>query len=560
MHKTDPTLALSVGQFTRRRVIQLGLSCCMGLSVLSTALWAPQAVAAPPSSPTGQVVMGLSQEPTILHPLISSIEADHGVWWNLYDPLWAPDEKGNFVPRLAVEVPTVENGGISEDGLTWRVKLRDDVVWHDGEPFTAADVKYTLDLINQEGFNTRTRQGHELIEKVEIINDHEIMWTMKELYAPYISQLSSTFMVPKHVLEKDADPNASSLSQKPIGTGPFKFDSRVPGDRVVLVANEQYYGDGPYLERLEFKYIPDMNGLYTQFRTGQVDAVGIQGIPHNFYDEIKDVPELDVRVVPIASIEGIAINHEHPILSEKAVRQALFHAINRDAIVELIYYGLPETTESFLPKTSWAYADDLPAQEYDLEKAAQLLDDAGWTMGADGIREKDGKKLSFIVATTSGNELRAQTQQLIQQDWKNIGVELKINNMPAAVMWGDHWFKSQFESVLVSVNYMTGNDPDANYRFNSRAIPAQGGSGSNVGQYKNPEADALLEKGRKTMDLEGRKKIYHDLQHVLREDLAILPLYQTVHVEGTKKGLEGFTPNVNVLSNAWNAGSWYWDK
>ncbi|TGV05637.1 peptide ABC transporter substrate-binding protein, partial [Alcaligenaceae bacterium 429] len=167
---------------------------------------------------------------------------------------------------------------------------------------------------------------------------------------------------------------------------------------------------------------------------------------------------------------------------------------------------------------------------------------------------------SFIVATTSGNELRAQTQQLIQQDWKNIGVELKINNMPAAVMWGDHWFKSQFESVLVSVNYMTGNDPDANYRFNSRAIPAQGGSGSNVGQYKNPEADALLEKGRKTMELEGRKKIYHDLQHVLREDLVILPLYQTVHVEGTKKGLEGFTPNVNVLSNAWNAGSWYWDK
>ncbi|TGV05065.1 peptide ABC transporter substrate-binding protein, partial [Alcaligenaceae bacterium 429] len=392
MHKIDPTLALSVGQFTRRRVIQLGLSCCMGFSVLSTALWAPQAVAAPPSSPTGQVVMGLSQEPTILHPLISSIEADHGVWWNLYDPLWAPDEKGNFVPRLAVEVPTVENGGISEDGLTWRVKLRDDVVWHDGEPFTAADVKYTLDLINQEGFNTRTRQGHELIEKVEVINEHEIMWTMKELYAPYISQLSSTFMVPKHVLEKDADPNASSMSQKPIGTGPFKFDSRVPGDRVVLVANEQYYGDGPYLQRLEFKYIPDMNGLYTQFRTGQVDAVGIQGIPHNFYDEIKDAPELDVRVVPIASIEGIAINHEHPILSEKAVRQALFHAINRDAIVELIYYGLPETTESFLPKTSWAYADDLPAQEYNLEKAAQLLDEAGWKMGADGIREKDGKK------------------------------------------------------------------------------------------------------------------------------------------------------------------------
>lgn len=560
MHKLSKTIIQAVAQPNRRRMMQFGLACGVSLSVLSSALWSKDALANPPSTPTGLVVVGQSQEPTIFHPLLSSIEVDHGVWWNLYDPLWAPDEKGNFIPKLAVEVPTRQNGGISEDGLTWRIKLRDDAVWHDGTPFTAHDVKYTLDLINKPGFNTRTRQGHELIESIEVINDHEITWTMKELYAPYISQLSSTFMVPKHILEKEEDPNVSSLSQKPIGTGPFKFDSRVSGDRVVLTANKDYYGDGPYLERIEFKYIPDMNGLYTQFLTGQVDFVGIQGIPHNFYEEVKDVPELDVHVIPIGSIEGIVINHGHPILSDKAVRQALYHAVNREAIVDLIYYGLPETTESFLPKMSWAYANDLPAQEYSIEKANKILDEAGWKKGQDGIREKDGKRLSFLIATTSGNELRAQTQQLIQQDWKNIGVELKINNMPAAVMWGDHWFKSQFESVLVSVNYMTGNDPDANYRFNSHAIPAQGGSGSNVSQYKNPEADALLEKGRQTIDIEERKKIYHDLQHVLREDLALLPLYQTVRVQGHKKGLEGFKPNINVLSNAWNAGTWYWNK
>lgn len=542
------------------RVLRQVLSFGLGIGILGSSLAFQNAWANPPSAPTGLAVIGLSQEPTVLHPLLSAIEVDHGVWWNIYDPLWAVDDKGNFFPKLAAEVPTIENGGISADGLTWHVKLRKDVVWHDGEPFTAHDVAYTLNLIKQPNFNTRTRQGHELIDSIEVINDHELKWTMKDVYAPYISQLSSTFIVPKHVLEKDTDPNASSLSQKPIGTGPFKFDRRISGDRIVLLANDKYYGEGPYLERLEFKYIPDMNGLYTQFRTGQIDVVGIQGVPHNFYDEIKDSKTVDVKLVPLATMEVVAVNHGHPILQEKAVRQALYYGMNRDAIVDLIYYGIPEKTESYLPKTSWAYAQDLPAQVYDVNKANQILEDAGWKKGKGGIREKDGKRLAFTISTTSGNELRAQTQQLIQQDWKSIGVELNINNMPAAVMWGDNWTKSKFESALVGVNLMTGNDPDSMHRFGSNSIPAQGGAGSNVFQYKNPQADELLTKGRKSFDIETRKTVYNQLQHVLREDLALLPLYQMVRVEGHKKGLSGFTPNVNVMSNAWNANTWYWNK
>jgi|SRR5690625_4260569 len=547
----------SVQRVTRRFFVQAVAASCL---VAAAAMYSPLSVANPPASPKGQVVVGLSQEPTVFHPLISSIEVDHGVWWNVYDPLWAADENGEFIPKLAVEVPSVENGGVSEDGRTWHVKLRDDVVWHDGTPFTAEDVKYTLELINNPEFNARTRQGHEYVQDIEIINDHEIRWTMSEVYAPYVSQLSSTFITPKHILEKDEDINRSSLSRQPIGTGPFKFKERVSGDRVTLVANEDYFGDGPYLEELVFKYIPDLNALYSQFRTGQIDMVGIRGIPHNFYDEIKEVEGLTVLPVPIASIEGVAINHGHPILKEKAVRHALYHAINKEAIAELLYFGLPELTESYLPKTSWAYNPDLPEHTFDKELAKQILEEAGWKVGADGIREKDGERLAFTISTTSGDELRAQTQQLIQQDWKDIGVDLSINNMPAAVVWGDFWFKSEFDSVLVSVNYMTGNDPDTTYRFHSNAIQAQGGSGSNVGQYINEDVDDLLERGQRSMDLEERKEIYQEMQEIMRDDLVILPLYQMVRVKGHKDGLNGFAPNVNVLSNAWNAGSWYWDE
>lgn len=550
----------SSGRLTRRQLLTLAAST--GVAAVAGVI--PRQVMAqvahkPPSAPKGQVVVGISQEPTIFNPLLSSIEVDHGVWWNLYDPLWGVNEKGDFVPKLATEVPSVQNGGLSEDGLNWRIKLRKDVLWHDGTPFTAEDVKFTIELINRPGFNTRTRQGHELVRDVTVVNPHELTFRVEKLYAPYLSQLSSTFIVPAHILSKAEDPNTSSFNQKPIGTGPFKLHSRVSGDNVVLEANTKYYGDGPYLERLIFKYIPDSNGLYTQFRTGQIDMAGINGIPANFFAEASKLPGLKV-VANASSIESITPNHAHPALSDKAVRQALYGAINKKAIIDLIYYGLPKPTESYLPQQSWAYEPDLPKQVFDIEASKALLEKAGWVVGKDGIREKNGVPLRFDISTTSGNELRAQTQQLMQQDWKKIGADVKINNMPAAVMWGEYWFKSKFDTTLVSVNFMTGNDPDSSYRFNSKAIPAKGGSGSNVSQFQNADADRLMAAGQSTMDRDKRKQIYSDLQKKLRDELVILPLYQSARVEGYKEGLVGYLDNINVQSNCWNAGTWYWAK
>ncbi|MCQ9615610.1 peptide ABC transporter substrate-binding protein [Paenalcaligenes niemegkensis] len=425
------------GRITRRQLLALAAATGMSVMYNGKALaQQPAAATAPPAAPKGQVVVGLSQESTVFNPLLSSIEVDHGVWWNLYDPLWNCDETGQLHPKLATEIPSVENGGVSEDGLNWRIRLRDDVVWHDGTPFTAEDVKFTLELINNPDFNSRTRQGHELVKNIQVVGPHELTWEMDRLYAPYWSQLSSTFMVPAHILGKADDPNTAPFNQQPVGTGPFKWGSRTSGDRLVLEANTDYFGDGPYIERLVFKYIPDMNALYTQFRTGQVDMVGINGILNNFYEEASQLPDLVIDVNQTASIESITPNHEHPALKHKEVRQALYQGINKQAIIDLIYYGLPAPTESFLPNESWAYNADLPKQVYDLDAANAILDEAGWVRGSGGIREKDGVKLAFDLSTTSGSELRAQTQQLIQQDWLKLGVDMKINNMPAAVMWG----------------------------------------------------------------------------------------------------------------------------
>jgi len=529
----------------------------LGGSVL---LGASAARAQTPSKPTGQVIVGLSQEPVVFNPLMPGIEVDQGVWWNLFNPLWGVDPAGNFTPQLAAEVPTLENGGISADGLTFKIKLREGVLWHDGEKFSAEDVKYTLDLINTPSFRAGSRQGHNLVRDIQITGPFEITWRMERVYAPYVSLLAWTFIVPKHILSTAADPNTAAFNNSPIGTGPFRWSERVPGDHITLSANERYFGKGPYLEKVVFKYIPDMTAMYTQFRTGQIDQLGINGLLANFYEEAKTLKGRVVSVNPSTSIESFAPNWSNPILGEKAVRQALYAGINKQAIIDIIYYGLPKPTESIYPPEAWAYNPDLPAHKYDLAAANATLDKAGWARSGQGTRIKDGKPLEFNISTTSGDPLREQVQQLLMQDWQQIGVSLKIDNKPAAVMWGEFYVQSKFQSILVGNTFMTGNDPDCSYRFNSAATPAKGGAGSNAYEYVNPEVDKLLLLGQSSFDRSVRQAAYRKIQEHLREDLAVLPIYRYQPVEGYREGLKGYQANVNVRSNCWNIGSWYWAK
>lgn len=514
----------------------------------------------PPAIPTGVVIVGLSQEPVSFHPLMPGVEVDEVVWTNVFNSLWVAQPDGTLTPDLAIEVPSLENGGIAENGLLWTVRLRDDVLWHDGQSFTAEDVKFSLELINADGFRSRTRIGHELITEITVKGSHEISWRMKKAFSPYLALLANTQMVPKHLLEGAADPNATSFNNAPVGTGPFKWESRTPGDNITLAANKSYHGDGPYMEKAVLKYVPDMTALYAQFRTGQVDTVMISGIPQNFYEEAKQLTNQTVFISPSGNVESIMPNLEHPAMREKAVRQALYYAMDKQAIIDALYYGVPEGTESFMPRESWAFNADLPKHVHDPERANALLDEAGWERGDDNIRSKNGVPLEFTISTTTGHEIREQVQQLLMQDWKNIGVELKISNMPAAVIWGDFYVRSQFETLLVGTAFRTGMDPDPAARFSSDAIPVKGGSGGNYMQWQNAEADQLMQAAQVSFDIEERKKLYQRLQEITRDELPILPLFQYAPIEGIKNGLMGYRPNINARQNAWNMGQWYWQS
>lgn len=530
----------------------------------ATALLAPNLLGkpalgqTPPDSPTGRVIVGVSQEPTVFNPLMPKIEVDDNVHFSIFDALFRITEDGIIEPNLASEVPTQENGGISEDGLQWRIQLRDDVRWHDGEPFTAEDVKFTLELIVNPDFRSWRTTGHNLVRDIEVISPTEITWRMEEPFAPYMSFLTETFIVPAHILGVDDNPNESAFNRAPIGTGAFRWGQRTAGDNLTLVANPEYFGEGPYIEELIFRYIPDMTVLFTQFQSGDIDLVGRSYITQDNYEAASNLPDRVVDLVPATSIETIYLNLERPQFKERAVREALYLALDRDSIVDVLYYGLPNQTETFMPRQSYYYHDSLPTHEFNLEKARQILDEAGWVAGGDGIRAKDGVRLSFNNSTTTGAHLREQAQQFVQQTFRDIGVEMNIENLPAAVMWGDFWGQSQFDTAMVGITYLIAADPDVTNRFHSGAIAAQGGRGSNTGQYANPEVDALLEEGAQTFDAETRREIYLRVQEIIRDDLPFLPLFAYTQVYGRKAGIEGFVPNTNTRSETWHAAGWYW--
>lgn len=544
--------------FSRRDALRLMAAGGVAGLVAPNLLGKPAFAQTPPEAPSGRIVVGLSQEPTVFNPLMPHIEVDDGVNFSMFDALFRINADGVIVPNLATEVPSQANGGISEDGLTWRIKLRDDVTWHDGEPFTAEDVKFTLELITNPDFRAWRTTGHSLVRDITVVSPTELTWRMEEAFAPYLSFLTETFMVPKHILEKEADPNEAAFNQAPIGTGAFKWGQRLAGDRLELVANPDYFGEGPYIEQLVFKYIPDMTVLYAQFKSGDIDLVGQAYITPDNYQEAKSLPDRVVTAEPKGSVESVYLNLERPQFKDQAVREALYLAIDRQAIIDALYYGVPSPAETFMPPQSYYYNADLPKQEFNLDRARKLLDEAGWLPGADGIREKDGVRLSFSNSTTVGNHLREQTQQFLQQTFAEIGVEMKIENLPPAVMWGEFWGMSQFDSAMVGITYLVGGDPDVTYRFHTGAIAAKGGSGSNNAQYSNTEVDALLEEGTRTFDPEKRREIYSRVQEIVRHDLPFLPLFAYTNVYGRKAGIEGFEVNTNTRTESWNAAGWYW--
>jgi peptide/nickel transport system substrate-binding protein len=506
----------------------------------------------------GQCIDAFTQEAVNFNPLLYvNTGCETAVEFSVFDALWKITPEGKFIPNLAAELPTVENGGISADGRTWTIKLRPDVLWHDGTPFTSADVLFTLQTLMDPKVAVRSRNGHDHVASYEAPDDHTVKIVLKDDFAPYMVSWQKTSVIPKHILAAEKDINTAPFNTAPVGTGPFVFKNRVAGDHIEFAANSHYHGGPPKLASLIQKYVPDQQTLYAQFQTGAVDIYDVvQGIPPLLYSRAKKLPGVQVPLSGTPFVEFIYFNCGKPQFSDKRVRQALYMAVDKKGWSEAVFYGLPSPTLSYLPPSHWAYNTKLVDPGFNPAKAASLLDAAGWTVGSDGVREKGGVKLAFTMSTTAGNKSREQAQQLVQQNWKKIGVAMTIKNMPASVVWGDYTVKSQFDTLMVAWDPLLYPDPDYTDRVASNLIPVKSGTGSNYVQYENPEIDALCAKGVSTVGIEARKPIYARIQEILLEDLPFAPIFAYEVPCGVGPRVHGYAVNAYTACNSWNNNEW----
>lgn len=461
-----------------------------------------------------------------LNPLLTIDDASFQVANQIFSSLIdrGLDEEGRMIyrPDLA------ERWEISEDGLTYTFYLRKNVKWHDGVPFTSADVKFTFDLYLDPELALPQRGFYECIDYIETPDDYTVVFHLK-YPSPVLMPLGFAFwrnhmIIPKHLYE-GTDIWNNPYNEKPIGTGPFKFVEWVKGDYILLEKNEDYYIEGlPYLDRIIFKIAPNTAAQLAALEAGEAGCVNYVPEP-----EVKRLMEVEgIYVFPIFKAIGltnyIAFNqgegiNGNPILQNKKVRHAIVHALNRQEIIDLALGGFGKVQHSWISsELKEFYEPNVPKYEYDPEKANRLLDEAGYPRGPDGIR------FTLRLYHVAGDVPRERASEIIKSQLAEVGIEVEIITADWPTI--KEWLTVKYDFDLCWFGHATGPDPDRLYVYyhGSQITP---GSWQFV-RYNNLEVNELWDESRKTVDPATRAELFKKMQMIMMEDLPIIPIQERV--------------------------------
>lgn len=508
----------------------------------------------------GTVIVGHRQEPDRFWFPITGLTLSRENAMLMNHTLIGVDDELEYFPILLEEVPTLENGGVSEDGLTWTLHLRDDVKWHDGEPFTSEDIKFTWEAIMMEGTDVRNRKGWDSIESVDTPDDQTVIFNFSELDAPFHMRLSQVEMLPEHILgEVPAEElTAHEWFRAPVGTGPFKFVEWVPGSHIIYERNDDYFIEGqPYLDQVIFKVVPDANTLLNQLETGDVDIVlRIQDDQVEIADAISDAETLTVQsLTPWL----IWLNVNHPVLSDVRTRQALAHALDREFINKEIYQGHSEPAHGPISPQLWAYNPDIPKFPFDPEKAKTLLEEAGWQdEDGDGILEahgmegvEDGTPLAFDIANIAGEQIRVQLLSLAQAQWKDVGADATLNLVDVGTMFGDMHPNNDFRASYSYIQRQVDPDFGILYldrdRFENR---------SNYTGFSDERVDELIVCTQTTLDQDKRQECFFEAQEIIAEQVPQIFIGWRANTTGVNERVQGYKPAPG-WEEMWNASEWW---
>ncbi len=445
---------------------------------------------------------------------------------------------------------------VSDDQLQWSLRLREGITWHDGEPLVADDVKLTYELhMHPETGSSYTSAIAAAIERIDVIDERTVTFTIPAPYPDFLVDIPAYPIIPAHIWSEvepaDIMSDPGSTGQDPsrvIGTGPFKFEEWAIEDHASAVANPDYWGGAPALDRYVQQMIADESAAIQALKTGTIDFAYINP------SAVADLEGSDVALYDFDSLSfyfyGTNLDTERTTLfQDPAVRKAMLYAIDREAMVESILFGYGTVAVGTIPVLSWAYNPDGIDPElhynYDPEKAKQLLDEAGWVPGDDGVREKDGQRLSFSMHVNAGNDIFTSYAVAYQEFWRAVGIDMTPEPEPFQSLVERITQTHDFETFIISFGWSPV--PDQSGMWACSAYPA----GFNMVKYCNPDVDELLARAASETDQETRIDLYTQFQNTLLEDLPMAVTEFPRIIYGVTNRVHNLEPNsVNYWYNA----------
>ena len=506
--------------------------------------------------PGGTLTVALGYDLDTLDPYASGYLTD--VQATFLAGLVAPDKDAVYVPILAEEVPTLQNGGIelTEDGTKMVVTyhLKPEAKWADGESVTSEDVKFTWEAVKNPEYLGPEKDGSEEIERIETPDPQTAVVYYNKVYPGFKASLFTYGLLPKHVLE-GKDLNTDPFWDKPFGAGPFMVTDFRRGEYVVVERNPYYFDKDangvqlPYLDSIVFKIIPNTNTQITQLKSGEVGFAS--NIPFTLAPSLEGVAGLDIIAAKTLGFRHITFNLDNPILADPDVRKAFAYGIDRSAINKALG-GYLVPTDTFVVSTFPFVSTDVPTYPYDLEKAKQLLADAGYTPGNDGILQKDGQRLSFDFMTQSGRTEYELSQQVVINQMKALGIELIPDNKSGAA-YSEARRGGDFD-VWYS-GWITPADPIDSYI----SFYATDGF-NNGGGYSSAEADAALNAAAGTLDPAEAAQDMKEAQTIILSDLPAIPLFEAPSIIAVTSKLQNFEPNPTNQTNFRDPSRWWLEQ
>lgn len=490
----------------------------------------------------GTFIIAQYSDVTNLCPFLSTDGASNAVNSIIHRPL--VQYRYNNVPTPVL----AESWSYSEDGLTWTFKLRKGVKWHDGSEFTAEDVKFTYDLIMDPATKSVRRSDFALVDKVEVVDKYTIRITTKKPYAALIDKVATQGIISKEHVKKIG--GLENYNKFPLGTGPFKFKERIPEEKVVLTRFDDYFEGKPYLDELVFVSIPEPSVRLMALETGTAH-MNWWATPEEEIPRLLKDPRFTVLQALRTDFHFFGLNHWKPFFKDKRVRQAFAHAVDKETIVKnLVKYSGVVAHGPYSEGYGEYQNKNIKKFDYNLDKARQLLAEAGWKeKNKDGILVKDGKPFKIECMINQGAENYKNVAVIIQRSLKELGIDMQIREREWSAML-DALTKTRDNWDVTLVQFGASPDPDHHTIFHSKG-------GFDLGNYSNPRVDELLDQGRTVLDPKKRKAIYDEYQAIVAEDVAVVFLWHSISATVVNSRFKGMTSDpagqLQLIHKVWDS-------